>query len=1148
MVNEPETVAGDSTRDETDLPIVGIGASAGGLEALREMLGAATGPTGMAFVVVQHLDPDHESLLAQLLSRETALTVNQVKGGETPAEDHVYIIPPGHGLRIEAGQLRLVDFERPRGMRRPIDDFFESLAEETGSMAACVVLSGTGADGALGLRAIKEHGGIALAQEPTSARYDGMPLAAVGTGLVDFVREPSELIPTLLDYFARRRDERIGEGASVVAHNIDQLCSTIHEVIGHDFSGYKRSTLERRIERRMQVLGIETGEEYLARIRNDVDECDALFRDLLINVTRFFRDREHFEVLRECAIVPLVRKYAHSGEIRVWIPGCSSGEEAFSIAMMLADEADKQRARPDIQIFATDIDERMLNIARDGLYPPASLADMPDELREKFMVVEGDTVAVAPRILDMVRFSQHSLIKDAPFSKLDLVSCRNLLIYFGDRLQQLVIPLLHYSLMEGAFLFLGPSETIGRFDDLFEPIDQKARLFRRMEGRGTYPVELHSSAPPRARLDRALARRGHPSPATEQNSAVKRILERYSPAALVVDMHGDIDASYGRLSRYFEFPGVQGGRTSAASLARPGLREILLPLIRQTQAERSRVVARAVSVQSEFGRQTINVIADPLPDGQILLVFREVEAFKPGVDDDLTDMGPNDSQVQILEDELRIARHRLRSTVEELETVNEELKSSNEEMMSMNEELQSTNEELTTVNDELKSKVDQLTVANADLKNFFDSTQLAVVVLDHDLSVRSFTEAATAIFPLKDTDRGRGLDDMTARLDNDQYLDDARAVIAGHPSIERNMETDDGHCFLLRTMPYRSLDGSISGATLVFTDITAAKVLERELAAERERLALALKVSGIGVWEYYADDDVRVLDERAQKMFFLEPKERYPADEILDRIADKDRDRVRAGLAKAAGGFKDYAETFTVIGPDGEERVLRGLGRHAPEGDNAKVVGVNFDITAEAETVAMRELMLREMNHRVKNLFAIIGGMISLTARDIDDANELATTLRERIAALGRAHSLTNDTIEEQEETLGALIEATLAPYRDHRGVTIEGEPVDIRPSAVSGLALLLHEWATNSVKYGALGDKDGTLAIGWAPTKDGGLRLDWTEKSSRPRNSTESEGFGSTLVAVSAKQLGASVDQERDDGGFRLTLLLPPSCRIRPE
>nr|WP_255554595.1 CheR family methyltransferase [Sphingomicrobium sp. B8] len=866
----------------------------------------------------------------------------------------------------------------------------------------------------------------------------------------------------------------------------------------------------------------------------------------MINVTRFFRDREHFELLREIVIEPLVRKYGDqpTGELRVWIPGCSSGEEAYSIAMMIADEADRQEVRPIVQIFATDIDDRMLNIARSGRYPPAALADMPDNMREKFTVVAGESVAVSPRIMEMVRFSHHSLIKDAPFSKLDFVSCRNLLIYFGERLQQLVIPLLHYSIVEGGYLFLGPSETIGRFDNLFEPVDQKARIFRRLEGRGNYPVELHSSAPPRGRFQRAQARLREATPKGEADIAVKRLLERYSPAAMVVDMHGDMEASYGRLSRYFEFPGIQAGPSSAASLARPGLREILLPLIRQSQSERSRVVARDVEVVSDFGKQAINVIADPLPDGQVLLVFRDVAPFRPGEDDELTDMGPSDGQVQILEDELRIARHRLRTTVEELETVNEELKSSNEEMMSMNEELQSTNEELTTVNDELKSKVDQLTVANADLKNFFDSTQLAVVVLDADLKIRSYTEAAENLFPFQDGDRGRGLDEMTANFSGKKYLEDARAVIAGHPAIERQVTTPDGDIYLLRVMPYRAMDGNVEGATLVFTDITAAKELARELAQERERLGLALEVAGIGVWEYFVEEDRVHLDHHSERLLYAHGEDEYAVSEIIQRIHPEDRGEVEASLRRAIAGESDYDMTYRIMSDDGDTRTLRGMGRMVEGSDPKAMIGVLFDITRDVEALAMRELMLREMNHRVKNLFAIIGGLVGLAARETDKADELATTLRDRIAALGRAHSLTNDHGEDRPGTLHALISATLEPYADHPKLTIDGPEIAVETAALSSLALILHESATNSVKYGALGDRNGSLSIQWAENDDAGVTVTWHEKVTERRNRAEAEGFGSTLVAASARQIGATLDQQSDEGAYTLTLSIPPGSR----
>ena len=611
-------------------PVVGIGASAGGLEALREMLSRAQAPTGMAFVIVQHLDPNHESMLAQLLDRHTDLNVLQCEGSEHIEGDTVYIIPPGRGLAIQQGVLELTEFVQPRGLRRPIDDFFLSLAVDQQANAACVILSGTGADGTTGLRAVKEHGGVCVVQQPETARYDGMPVSAVGTGLVDFVQPPGEIVNCLAAFFRRRGADTVDEQADLVADHVDDLCRVIRTAVGHDFSGYKRTTLIRRVERRMHVLGIDAGRAYLARIRADKSECDALFRDLLINVTRFFRDAEMFEVLRERAIEPLLRNRDPDADIRVWVPGCSSGEEAYSIAMLFAEAARRLGLPLAVQIFATDIDERMLQIAREASYPAAALADIPGALRERYVVPHAERFTIASEIRDLIRFSSHSLVKDPPFSRIDLLSCRNLLIYFDDRLQQSVLPLFHYAVRPGGYLFLGPSESVSRFEQLFPPIDQHARLFERPPGSPKYPIDL----PGHAR--RSEARRADDgrkaAPVADEMAAARRVLERYAPPSMVLNEDGAIIAAYGRLSRYFDFPVTRTGGTSAITLARPGLRDVIGPLLRQTRDARKRVVVRDVEVVSEYGVQQIELVCDPLPDATMLLVLRDAGAFRPSSD------------------------------------------------------------------------------------------------------------------------------------------------------------------------------------------------------------------------------------------------------------------------------------------------------------------------------------------------------------------------------------------------------------------------------------------------------------------------------------------------------------------------------------
>ncbi|GJE13882.1 MULTISPECIES: chemotaxis protein CheB [Methylobacterium] len=1126
-------------------PVVGIGASAGGLEALREMLARARPPTGMAFVIVQHLDPNHESMLAQLLDRQTELQVLQCEGGERIAGDTVYIIPPGRGLVIQNGVLELTKFVQPRGLRRPIDDFFLSLAVDQQANAACVILSGTGADGTTGLRAVKEHGGVCVVQQPDTARYDGMPLSAVGTGLVDFVQPPGEIVECLAAFFRRRGTDAGGEESGPVADHLDDLCRVLRTAVGHDFAGYKRTTLVRRVERRMHVLGLDSGRAYLARVRADQVECEALFRDLLINVTRFFRDTELFEILRERAVEPLLRTRNPDEDIRVWIPGCSSGEEAYSIAMLFADAARRLDVPLAVQIFATDIDERMLQIAREASYPAAALADIPAPLRERYVVLHAERFTIAAEIRDLIRFSSHSLVKDPPFSRVDLLSCRNLLIYFDERLQQSVVPLFHYAVRPGGYLFLGPSESVSRFEQLFPTIDQHARLFERPPGAPHYPIDLPGSARRgEPRPGGREERRGDPSIADE-TVAVRRVVERYAPPSMVLNEDGGIIAAYGRLSRYFDFPVTRTGGTSAITLARPGLRDVIGPLLRQTRDARKRVVVRDVAIRSDYGTQTVELVCDPLPDGAMLLILRETGTFQPSDDLDLVEMDAGDDHVEALEDELLRTRYKLRSAVEELETTNEELKSSNEEMMSMNEELQSTNEELSTVNDELKTKVEQLTIANADLRNFFESTDLAVIVLDRDLRVRSFTAAATTIFPLQPGDRGRPLADVASRLAGQDYLHDAQEVCAGGSVIQRRITTRDGNRTLsLRVLPYRLQNGSIDGATLVLTDITEALSLERQLAAERERLELAVKAGGIGVWEYSPDAGTILVDSTAGTMFGLAPDTPHPTATLIACVTPEDRPGLEAALSQAAHGLDEFEARIRIRRAEQTLRHVRSYGRLTRGGDRKRIVGVCIDVSPEYALAETRDLMLREMNHRVKNLFAIIGGMISAGARTHRDIGIFASDMRDRISALGRAHSLADPSDGQGMSDLSGLVGATLRPYRDHVPTTIEGPLMTINWRHVSSLAMILHEWATNSVKYGALGSEDGSLSVTWE-RKDG-LVLEWRERMARIPEPRPGRGFGTLLVDMSLRQLEATVTRSHDASEYRITLHLPEAALAR--
>lgn len=1121
--------------------IVAVGASAGGLEALRDMLAVAKPPTHLAFVVVQHLDPTHESMLAQLLNRTTVLDVLQCEGGEDIHADRVYIIPPGRGLAIHNGRLQLTDFTQPRGLRRPIDDFFASLARDRKANAACVILSGTGADGSMGLRVIKENGGICIAQEPSTARYDGMPSAAIGSGLVDFIKPPGEIIDCLKSFFERQNLDSPARTISLTSDYIDNICTILKKTVGHDFSQYKRSTFIRRVERRMHVLGLDTVAVYLDQIRNDQNECQALFRDLLINVTRFFRNSDMFDLLREKVIEPLLKEKPTDSEIRVWVAGCSSGEEAYTLAMIFASSAKKLGIDNNIQIFATDIDEQMLQIAREGLYPASALIDIPEEMVESWVVRHGQYFSISNTIRDTIRFSNHSIIRDPPFSRIDLVSCRNLLIYFDDSLQQQVMPLIHYALSPGGYLFLGPSETIGRFENLFSSIDHHARIFQHSGLTTRYPLNLPSTPQSFQRTimdERKDSARNH---IHKDDAAIQKLAERYAPPSMVVGDDGTVIAAYGKLSRYFDFPVTRQGGTSAFTLARPGLREIIGPLLRQARHKRRIVIARQIHIEGDYGVQPVDVTCDPLSGNSFLFVFKDAGPFEILADLDSDDFEPVTDHVDILEEELRVTRHKLRATIEELETANEELKSSNEEMMSMNEELQSTNEELSTVNDELKHKVDQLTVANTDVRNFFDSTELAVMVVDSDLRIRSFTDATKSIFPLQNSDRGRLLSDVACKLDDLQYLDDSLTVSKTGQTLQRRVHTKDGKkTFSMRVLPYKTSSGDISGATIVMTDITDALTLERALIVEQERLRVAVNAGHIGIWEYCPRTCSFRFDKTHQEMLGLSNISQINFEVWRNIIDADDRDIFSNAINDALAGKGKLEVGYKVLLSNGDIKKLKSYAHMSIREDERLLVGATIDITPEHTLAETRSILLQEMNHRVKNLFAIIASMVTLSARSHTDINIYAQDFRDRIIALGRAHSLSVPSGDKDVISLEKIVKTmTISHEGTKNKITIQGPEVFLPSNALSPLAMILHEFTTNASKYGVLGPKGGELEISWDLGPEN-LSLVWHEKNHTPVEETNDVGFGTTLIRSSAKQLGADLFKEIDDKNFTIFIEIP--------
>lgn len=1127
---------------KSDVMVIAIGASAGGFEALSKMLSAVPATVPAAFVVIQHLDPDHESLMADLLGRKTELDVRQASHAEPITAGTVYLIPPGTGMRIFEGALYLEPFSAPRGVRRPIDDFFMSLAEEANHRCAAVILSGTGADGSMGLQAVKASGGIIVAQSPEDAKYDGMPRSAIQTGVVDRILTAEEIVPSLMHILAPVPQFGLSDGRAISAH-LSEITHLLRDHTGHDFSGYKRPTLLRRIERRMQLLGINSASQYIAHLRNDTDECHHLFRDLLINVTRFFRDTDNFEVLAQRALDPLVASAANGEVIRIWIPGCSTGEEAYSIAMICMYAAEKYGVTPRIQIFATDIDENALSIARLGRYPLGALIDIPEVYRARYVEVTHKDIQISPTVRDTIRFSSHNLIRDPAFSRMDLISCRNLFIYFNDKTQKTITPLFHFSLKASGYLFLGPSESIGEHDNLFASIDRQARLYRKRDVPTNYPVEFVSNS---LQLRPQRETRPLELPASQTagllDISMRRLLETYAPASVTVNDRGEIVGSTGKLARYFEFSGHQS-RELVISVARPGLRDVLSPILLACQESRSRVIRNDVVVHSEFGAQHVDVIADPLLDGHTLIVLNQKGEIEPDIASLSDEYIVGEERINFLEQELQHMRLRLRNTVEELETANEELKSSNEEMMSMNEELQSTNEELTTANDELKLKIDLLDVLNNDFRNFFESADLGVVILDAEMRLRAYTPRARSLYPLRDNDKGRLLSEIASPVDQAMVQQAARQVLEGASPIEQmlHVQLDIPRTYLMRVLPYKTYAGQIDGVTLTFLDITELTQIQDDLHQEQERLKLALEVGKAGVFELdRAARQIRI-GAHARNLIGLADLDPdaslVPYTTFLSCVHKDDKARVRKEFERA---FDREAVSFDLVFRVNDKKEARWLRIVSNFEDHA--VALCQDYTAQKQQEMQNTIMMREMNHRIKNIFGVINSIIRLSESEHENVQEFSETIRVRIMALSQANTMPPDSTGKPLPTVRDLLQPLKASY-GLDATQWSGPEVRLNRRVATSLSLILHEWATNACKYGALLVPGAKLAIDWSVTGHS-LQLNWKETLPEDaiieENTANSAGFGQKLVMIAGKQINATISTDITKTGHVAKIEIP--------
>jgi two-component system CheB/CheR fusion protein len=849
--------AGTTASGEPTFPVVGIGASAGGLEAFEQFFAhlPATTESGMAFVLVQHLDPTHESILTDLVKRYTRMQVYEVEDGMTVAPNCAYIIPPNKDMALLHGTLHLMDPEAPRGLRLPIDFFFRSLAQDQLERAICIVLSGTGTDGTLGLKAIKEVGGMAMVQEPESAKYDGMPRSAIATGLVDYVlpaREMPQQLIAFVEHAFGRAPRKVPEAVPKTADLHKKIFVLLRAQTGRDFSHYKQNTVRRRIERRLALHQIEKLDAYVRYLRQNPLEVEALFRELLIGVTSFFRDPEAFVVLAEQAIPHLLARKGPGETLRVWVPGCSTGEEAYSIAMLLQEQVVAKRQDLKIQVFATDIDREAIDKARSGIYPNSIAADVSPERLAHFFRQEDTAYRIKKMIRDLVVFAVQDVVGDPPFSRIDLISCRNLLIYMEPELQKKVVALFHYALQQDGFLLLGNSESIGEFVDLFAALDRKWKLYQRKGGIAPRAVMFDFPRPLAARDEMpgrgAKAGQGA-APIDYRELAQQALLAHYTPACAIINERRELLYTHGRAGKYLE-PAPGEASLNILRMAREGLRLELTTAIRKVVAHKEAIHYRGLRVKANGETHALNLTVQPVLEpasmlGLMLVIFEDVLPENDlqvvgAPEDEITD---TDQRIMELEQELRAKEEYLQTAIEELETSNEELKSTNEELQSANEELQSTNEELetskeelqsvneelVTVNTELQRKLDELAQANNDMNNLLAGTDIGTVFVDNDLCIQRFTPPATKLINLIQTDIGRPIVHIASNLDYDHLVEDVQGVLDSLTPSQTEVTSREGRWYLMRILPYRTLENVIEGAVMTFVDITTQKEMQEQL-------------------------------------------------------------------------------------------------------------------------------------------------------------------------------------------------------------------------------------------------------------------------------------------------------------------------------
>ena len=1136
--------------------------SAGGLEVATTFLRAMPADSGMGFVIVQHLDPTRESLLVELLARVTAMPVVQVADGMRVEPNRVHVIMPAKTLLIKGGVLQLIEPEEPRGQRHPIDRFFSALAEDQKEKAVAIILSGAGSNGTAGLQDIKQAGGLCIAQDPQTARFDSMPRHAIASEVVDYVLAPEKMPDALLRYVGHSyvrdpRPEQIADAANV---GINDVLDLLYANGGHDFRQYKRNTLSRRIRRRMGLAQTERLDHYIARLQEDPAEVTALVRDLMINVTAFFRDIEAWDALDKNVITPLVEKAVNGDAIRVWVPACSTGEEAYTIAMLLAERAAAANKQLAVKIFATDAAEHHLGTARRATFPGSMVESLSTERLERFFDKGGDdNYRVKPEIRETVLFAPQNLLRDPPYSRMDLVSCRNLLIYLEPEAQDRVMSLAHFALRENGFLFLGAAETLGRRDDLFVVVSNRWRIYRRA-GAARFGALDFASWPKRATMSAEPV-------AKLSEIAVRTLAERFAPASVMIDRNYRVLHFHGLTDDYLAQPG--GAPTlDLLTLAREGLRLTVRGAVQKALADDA-----VVTLRSGATRDAVSVTASPVTGTEagerlVLVSFsRPARSAAPTLAS--ATVAADEAQAHDYEEQLRSARDEMRVTVEQFETANEELTAANEEIISVNEELgasneeleatkeelQALNEELSTVNAQLDRKVLELEAAGDDLRNLLGGNDVATIFLDTKMRIRWFSPATQALFDLIDGDAGRPLANFAQKFADAGLVEKAMAAVETLTASETNIVASNGRDYLLRVLPYRNGANRVDGAVASFLDITDLKATQAATAHASDYAEAVIETVRDPLVVLSADLNVRSANAAFYRLFQTTPPETvgrlvYEFIEGRGRVGGL---RVLLEEMLPERGQIDDFEVEVPL-PDLGARVLqlnaRRIAGHA--GATELILLAMEDITERRGASRHQDLMVGELSHRVKNMLAVVQSIASQTRRGSTSLDAFSVAFGGRLEALAGA----NDAVFEagwKGVAMAGIVARALKPFGAPAQIVIgDGPVVVLNPKAGVALAMILHELATNAVKYGGFSSPDGQVAVDWRIDSDGAegrVVIDWTESGGPPVAAPARLGQGARFIERSiAHELGGRADVSYAPEGLTVALSFPARSAMMPQ